>query len=200
MSSEKRRYQLKARAESQRRTRQRIVQATLELHQEVGPAQTTIAEIARRADVQRLTVYTHFPEEAELFGACQAHWLSLHPLPDLGAALALADPVQRLQAVLRSYYGWYRETEPMAANVQRDRGAVAPLDELLRETADTGVAQLTDALARAFKGGGRAGQRRRALIGLALDFWTWRRLAGEGLDDDGAAQLMAAAVACAGRP
>ncbi|MBV8944057.1 MAG: helix-turn-helix transcriptional regulator, partial [Solirubrobacterales bacterium] len=69
MSSEKRRYQLKARAESQRQTRERIVRATMELHREVGPAQTTIAEIARRAGVQRLTVYNHFPEEAELFEA-----------------------------------------------------------------------------------------------------------------------------------
>src|SRR6185312_17413139 len=57
MSNEKRRYELKARAESQRQTRERIVQATMELHEEVGPAQTTIAEIARRAHVQRLTVY-----------------------------------------------------------------------------------------------------------------------------------------------
>src|SRR5215475_3316907 len=121
MSSEKRRYELKARADSQRRTRERIVQATMELHQEVGPAQTTIAEIARRADVQRLTVYNHFPDEKELVGACQAHWLSLHPLPDLTAALALSDPVKRVQAVLRSQYGWYRDTASMTENVQRDR-------------------------------------------------------------------------------
>jgi hypothetical protein len=33
---------------------------------------------------------------------------------------------------------------------------------------------------------------------LALDFWTWRRLASEGLDDEDAADLMAGAVAGAG--
>ena len=195
MSSEKRKYELKARADSQRRTRARIVRATMDLHQEVGPAQTTIAEIARRANVQRLTVYNHFPDEQELFGACQAHWLTLHPLPDLTAALALSDPAERVHAVLCGYYGWYRETESMSENVQRDRAAVTPLNELLTQTADAGLGQLADALAVGFKDRGGIAQRRRALIGLALDFWTWRRLDREGLDDDAAAAVMAQAVA-----
>jgi AcrR family transcriptional regulator len=195
VSSEKRKYELKARAESQQRTRERIVEATMELHQEVGPARTTIAEIARRANVQRLTVYNHFPDEAELVGACQAHWITLHPLPDIGAALALPDPTARLEMVLRGYYSWYRETEPMAENVARDRGAVAPLDELMRETADAGFVQLAEGLAAGFGGRGRAATRRRALIRLALDFWTWHRLDREGLDDAAAAALMAGTIA-----
>ncbi|MCY7302061.1 MAG: TetR/AcrR family transcriptional regulator, partial [Thermoleophilia bacterium] len=40
----------------------------------VGPAATQISEIARRAGVQRVTVYNHFPDEASLFAACSAHW------------------------------------------------------------------------------------------------------------------------------
>ena len=40
---------MKARAESQRETRDRIARATAELHEEKGVAQTTVAEIARRA-------------------------------------------------------------------------------------------------------------------------------------------------------
>jgi AcrR family transcriptional regulator len=197
MSSEKRRYELKARADSQRRTRERIVQATMELHQEVGPARTTIAEVARRAGVQRLTVYNHFPDEQELFGACQAHWLALHPLPDLTAALALADPVERVRVVLHGYYVWFRETESMSEKVDRDRSAVAALDAVLAQTADVALGQLADALAGAFNDRRRVAVRRRALIGLALEFWTWRRLSRQGLDDDAAAALMAQAVACA---
>ena len=81
MYNERRKYELKARAAAQRQTRERIVHATMELHREVGPARTTVAEIARRAGVQRLTVYNHFPDEAELFGACQARWLGLTPFP-----------------------------------------------------------------------------------------------------------------------
>ena len=39
---------------------------------------------------------------------------------------------------------------------------------------------------------------RRALLLLAVDFWTWQRLAGEGLDDERAARLMAATVVLEG--
>jgi AcrR family transcriptional regulator len=194
MSTEKRKYELKARAESQRRTRERIVKATMELHQEVGPAQTTVSEIARRADVQRLTVYNHFPEDIELFAACQAHWMGLHPLPDLSAAMSLPDPEQRVRAAVRAFYGWYRETGAMAENVQRDRGAVPQLDALMKETADAQFATLADALSAGFRRRGARADRQRALIRLALDFWTWRRLDLEGLDDDSAADLMTEAV------
>ena len=62
MSTQKRKYELKARAESQQATRDRIAAAAASLHEEVGIAQTTVADIARRAGVQRLTVYNHFPD------------------------------------------------------------------------------------------------------------------------------------------
>jgi AcrR family transcriptional regulator len=195
MSTEKRKYELKARAEKQRETRERIVKATMDLHAEVGPAQTTVAEIARRAEVQRLTVYNHFPEDIDLFAACQAHWMGLHPLPDLSAALSLPDPRQRLRGCLRGSYGWYRETAAMAENVQRDRGAVPPLDALLTQTADVRLAELAGALGAGFRLRGARAERQRALIRLALDFWTWRRLDREGLDDDTAVDLMTEAVA-----
>ena len=196
MSIEKRKYELKSRAAAQQQTRERIVAATTGLHTEVGPAQTTVAEIARRAGVQRLTVYNHFPDDLELFGACQAHWMQLHPLPDFTAALSADDPAERVRAILRGYYRWYRETEPMAANVQRDRGAVPALDSLMQRTADARLDQLADALAAGFG----SDQQRRALLRLALDFWTWRRLSREGLDDVDAADLMTAAVSASLSP
>ena len=171
----KRKYELKARAERQAETRRRITEATVALHEEVGPARTTVAEVARRAGVTRLTVYNNFPEERELLASCQGHWLELHPLPPF-------DPSSGVEAVLRSLYGWYRETARMAENVRRDRLTVPALDALLRETADAQMAGLAEAL-----GGG-------PLVGLALDFWTWRRLAAEGLKDDQAASLMARAA------
>jgi len=196
MSSERknpaRKYELKARAESERQTRARIVQATMELHKEVGPARTTVAEIARRAGVTRLTVYNHFSEDSTLFSACQAHWMGLHPLPDFSAALGLPDPRERVRAVLRGFYAWYRQTAPMAEKVQRDRGAVPALDALMERTADARLSQLSDALAAGFDRGRRGASR--TLIRLALDFWTWRRLSAEGLSDRLAADLMTDAI------
>ena len=74
----KRKYELKKRAERLAETRRRITEATVELHRTVGPAATQINEVARRAGVQRMTVYNHFPDESSLLAACSAHWRSPH--------------------------------------------------------------------------------------------------------------------------
>ena len=195
MSSEKRTYELKARAARQFETRERIVRATVELHKEVGPARTTVAEIARRAGVQRLTVYNHFPELGQLLAACQGDWLTQHPPPDPAPALALAKPEDRLREVLAPLYTWYRETAPMAAAVRRDRALVPALDSLLAASMDVRLTELTEALTAAFARRGRSQKRTRAAVALALEFWTWQRLSREGLGDDEAAALMTSAAA-----
>lgn len=195
MSSEKRTYELKARADRQQETRRRIIDATVALHEELGPARTTVSEIARRAGVQRLTVYNHFPDTAELFAACQGQFLAEHPPPDLGPALALDDPHARVRAALAALYASYRAREPMTAKVQRDRSALPALDALMARTADAQLAELAAALASPFGARGRKAQRLNAALALALDFWTWQRLTREGLDDAAAADLMAELVA-----
>ena len=198
MSSQKRTYELKARAERQLETRARIVDATVELHEEIGPARTTVAEIARRAGVTRLTVYTHFPEDSELFAACQGEFLSRNPPPDLGPALALEDPRERVCAALCALYAGYRAREPMTSKILRDRGALPALDELMARTADAAMAKLADALAAGFGARGRRAARLHAVVAVALDFWTWQRLEREGLGDEEAAELLAGLVASAG--
>src|SRR5215212_8725862 len=197
MSTQTRKYELKARAESQRETRNRIARVTAELHEEKGVARTTVAEIARRAGVSRLTVYNHFADLSELIPACSAHYAELHPAPRLDDALALEDPIERVRTALARMYGYYRETEPMYGKLFSDRAAVPELDRFLEEDSDRPQAELAAALVAGFRARGRRRERLRALIVLALDFWTWRRLSGEGLDDEAAAELMAAAVAAA---
>jgi AcrR family transcriptional regulator len=196
VSSEKRPYQLKTRAKRQAHTRQRIVDATVALHQEMGPAATTVAEIARRAGVSRLTVYNHFPTDGDLFAACQEQFLSENPAPDLTRALTLAQPDERVRAVLTLLYESFRRQAPMSAKVLRDRATLPALDELLMHTRDANIEQLKDSLAAGFGAKGAAGARLRALIALALDFSTWQRLSQEGLTDDKAAELMASLIAC----
>jgi AcrR family transcriptional regulator len=195
MSTQTRKYELKARAESQRETRERIARAAAELHEEIGVARTTVAEIARRAGVQRLTVYNHFADLSELLPACSVHYAAQHPRPDLGAAFALEDPVARVRAVLADMYGWYRETEPMLEKLHGDRSSVPALDEFMRANGDRAVAELASALAEGFGARGSRAERLRALVALALDFGTWRRLSRERLDDPAAAELMSRAVA-----
>lgn len=198
MSNKKRRYEQRARAERQADTRRRIAEATAELHEEVGPARTTVAEIARRAGVQRLTVYNNFPDEHDLFAACQQHFLAQNPPPDLATALELERPSERVESVLHRLYGWYRRTERMSTNVRRDRETMPALDALMAETSDAALGRLADALA-AGVAGGRPRRPVRAAVALALDFWTWRRLAREGLGDRAAARLMTGFVESAAR-
>jgi AcrR family transcriptional regulator len=199
MSTQKtnnRKYELRARAESQERTRQRIAKAAAGLHEEVGPAGTTVAEIARRAGVSRLTVYKHFPDNASLYPACSAHHLSEHPLPDFQAALAPTDPIERLGSLLRTIYGsWYREQRRMMGNLQRDRHSDPALDEFMKANSDVALGGLADAVTAGFELGPDQAARVRSLTRVALDFWTWERLTGEGMDDAGAAELMTDAVA-----
>jgi AcrR family transcriptional regulator len=197
VSSQIRKYELKARAEKQAETRRRIVEATAALHQEVGPARTTVAEIARRAGVQRLTVYNHFPNEIELFDACGQHWMERNPPPDASAALAIENLDERLRAVLRPLYQWYRKNAQITENLQRDRLVVPALEAVMRIHMDQQFANLATALASGFAPKGRRAKSVHAAAAVALDFWTWRRMAGEGMSDHAAAVLMVGAVKAA---
>jgi AcrR family transcriptional regulator len=198
VSSETRKYELKTRAERQQETRRRIVEATATLHAEVGPARTTVTEIARRAGVRRLTVYNHFPDEAQLINACQQHFYTQLPPPDLGPALALAEADTRLRAVLTLLYAWYRQGEAAFVPVLQDRGSVPALDQMLHRVIDVPQTELAAALAAGLAPDGQSLQRVRAVVRLALDFWTWQRLKSEGLADAAAVDVMAAAVAAQG--
>ena len=199
MSSQKRKYELKVRAERQQQTRERIAAATCALHEQVGPARTTVAEIARRAGVQRLTVYNNFPDEKGLYAACQGHFYAAHPPPDPTSALALEDPAARLRAVLGGLYAWYREGRQLIAAVQRDRSLIPALDELLADNIDRELAALAEALVAGWSPGDDAKRRLSATIAIALDFWTWQRMADLGLDDSAAAELMTDIVVCAAK-
>jgi AcrR family transcriptional regulator len=166
-----RKYELKRRAERQAETHRRIVEAAVALHTSVGPARTTIAGIAERAGVQRHTVYAHFPDERELFGACSAHWNAQHSFPDPERWRESADPERRLRTALHDVYCWYEEVEPDLALFERDAQVHATTAELAAAR-HRRLAALRDLLASGWP------RRRtvRAAIGHALEFETWRSL------------------------
>ncbi|MDP9260905.1 MAG: TetR/AcrR family transcriptional regulator [Actinomycetota bacterium] len=185
-----RKYELKQRAESLAATRERIVEATVELHDSLGPARTTISAIAERAGVQRLTVYRHFPDERSLFEACSGHWAAHNPAPDPSTWAALDDPEERLRIALVEIYAFYRATEGMTGNLLRD----FPDSPVLREVAAPFLAYwrtVRDVLDRGWTTRGHNRALLRAVIGHAVEFETWRSLARrEGLDDAVAADAM----------
>ena len=185
-----RKYELNQRALSQAETRQRIVDATVDLHRELGPLRTTISAIAERAGVQRLTVYRHFPDDRALFGACSSQWRAAHPMPDPSAWAAVEDPAERLQVALTEIYAWFGSTEEMTANVLRD----LPESPLMQEIAAP-LRQYWQEARRVLEYGwearGERGERLRAVIGHAVEFGTWRSLTrAHALDDAEAAGLM----------
>ena len=164
---------MRRRAEQVGQTRQRIVEATVELHGSVGPAATTIAAIAQAAGVTRLTVYRHFPDEAALFGACSAHWISQQQLPDPAAWSGIGDPAARLRAGLADLYRFYRAGAGMLTCLYRD---LAALPEVYQQALLDQDTLFCDVLAAPFGGTSNQHRRRRALIGHAISFWTWRSL------------------------
>ena len=113
-------YTKTRRAELEQQTRERITEAAVELHGSLGPARTTISAIAQRADVQRATVYRHFPDEESLFAACSAHWRAQNEPPDLAGWAAIRDPAARLAVALTELYAWYARTQRMLELLIRD--------------------------------------------------------------------------------
>jgi AcrR family transcriptional regulator len=178
-------YQLKCRAERQAETRQRIVDAAIELHQTIGPTATTISEIAERAGVGRVTVYRHFPDELALTHACGGQYFERNPTPDAERWREIADPAERLRTGLREAYAYHRRTEQMMTRVLadvRDHPVMRPYHAYW--------AHATDVLAAGWKVRGRRRALLRAGIALALSFDTWRALTREqGLSDDRAVEL-----------
>jgi AcrR family transcriptional regulator len=194
----KRKYELKERARRQEETRRRITEATVGLHGSVGPARTQISEIARRAGVERLTVYKHFPDSASLFEACSAHWGAAHPPPDPAAWGEIADPRLGTRTALEAVYGYFSENELMLANIIRDAETMPVLREALEAGSLTYLAGVRDLLLAGWRARGRRRERLATVVDLALDFHTWRFLARRRrLSSDQAADLMVSLVACA---
>jgi AcrR family transcriptional regulator len=190
----RRSYQKSKRAELERRTRARIVDAAEHLHGTIGPARTTLSAIAERAEVTRATLYRHFDDEESLFLACSSQWLSRQHLPDPDSWAPAEHPDDRLRAGLADIYRYYREAEPMLANVLRDVDAVPSRVVAARRSNEQ---RWLDALLE-----GRPGRRRkvvRAAVAHAIAFTTWQSLCkAQGLADRSAVELMVGMVHRAG--
>lgn len=179
MSEEKRPYRMRKRADTKEETRRRIVEATMRLHEEVGPRATTISAIADRAGVQRLTVYRHFPDETAVFQACTSHWLDLNPPPDPADWADEADPALRFRSAVAAFYDYYAGTRRMWTVSFRDVADVPALQEPMAEMAAF-MASVAADLARALDGGTGQGNTL-ATVRHVLHFLTWADLEDQGL-------------------
>jgi AcrR family transcriptional regulator len=183
MKRRPRTYTKVLRAAAEDATRERIVSAIMALHEEVGPARTTVSAVAQRAGVERLTVYRHFPDEPSMLRACSAHWNALHPPPAVGSATD--DPLADVRRTILRLYDWYRTNAAMLVQITNDArqmpvvaSLIAPFDDYLDE--------ISSELDRRWP---RRSARRAQTIRHALEFSTWRSLASLTGDDRRAAAL-----------
>ena len=181
-------YTLKRRAEKQAQTRRRIVEAAVDLHGSVGPAATTVSLLAERAGVQRHTVYAHFPDELSLLEACSALHFEREPMPDAQPWLDIGDPGERRRVGLCALYAWYARNAELAGCVLRDAERHAPTRHISELRMGPYFAAYSEVLGEGLDEAGRA------LLQLALSFFTWRTLRDQGLAPDAAAEMMARAA------
>jgi AcrR family transcriptional regulator len=184
-------YRMRKRLEDVEETRRRIVEAAVELHGTVGPANTTYAGVAELANVQRSTVYRHFPDEEALFGACTSHWFARHPWPRTDEWRTERERLDRLHRGLRELYRYYAANEQMLSNAWRDMEVMPPfVGEMMQAQVDHTEAVLLEAWPDPDR------RDLRLAIAHALDMRTWRSLADAGAAPDEAADLVATMVAC----
>lgn len=186
----KRRYTLGQRAASQEETRRRIVEATVQLHEEVGPRDTTISAVADRAKVQRLTVYRHFPDETALFAACTSHWFERHPPPALSSWSGQEGEFRVLTA-LHLLYSYYRQTERMWTLSYRDEAHVPALQEPMKQVG-LYLDKVRDDLTRHLRPKRSAVEQVRMTLGHAVQFSTWQSLSSSQDNDIDMASLVLA--------
>lgn len=194
---EKRSYRMNKRAAAEEETRRRITQSTVDLHEALGPARTSISAIAEHAGVRRSTVYRHFPDEVALFTACTEHWMAANPPPDPSPWTAIPDTDDRLRAALGELYSYYRRTRRMMESIHRDE-EIMPL---VKEMMGSYRGYLENARVLLLDGRLPEADRTRtvrAAIGHALSFPAWRSLAVEqGLSDEECSDLMIGLVRAA---
>ena len=177
-----RRYVLRARGEQVAETRARIVDAIMQLHQEVGPSQTTVSAVAERAGVERLTVYRHFHDEAAMLAACSHRYFELNPPPDPSAWAGELDPARRARRALEELYAFFGRTAPMFEKVYRDVGLSVLVKNVVARF-DAHLRNLADGLVTAWPRDDAA-LRRRVILRHAAKFATWQSLEAEGVDNE----------------
>ncbi len=170
---------MKRRAHLLEETRRRIVDATVSLHEEVGPARTTVSAIAERARVSRPTVYKQFPDDLSLFTACSGRFAEQRPQPELVGV--------ELEHALRNLYRYFSDNEQMIGNVDRDAGVVPAVAQVYARALDIRGRAADDHAERVAPGRTDV----RAVLRLAFTFCTWQHLTQAGLGVGEAASLMA---------
>jgi AcrR family transcriptional regulator len=184
---ERRKYRLGRRGEAAEETRQRIVEATYDLHAEVGIADTSMKDIAERAGVSVGTVYHHFPTYPDAIRACGAYTAEQAPAPTAAIFDGAATRRERVERLAAALFGYY-ERIPALASVRRDRHLADVLERVVEEEAANRLALSALAVGR------RERDRQSALVAALVDLDVYRALRRQGFGTAQAAERIAAVV------
>ena len=177
-----RKYSMRRRSSVVEQTRQRIVDATVDLHNEKGVIGTSMQDIAESAGVALATVYRHFPSIEDLVPACGRRNMELNPLPTEAILEGLHTGEERVPVVVAALYSHY-ERGRRPYEVGRAESVTLPVMARLMDEAAAHVAALVTAATRPFEPDARH-------LGLAVglcDFGVWCSLNQAGLSTDEAA-------------
>ena len=175
-----RKYDMSKRSRSVEETRQRIVEATIAAHGELGMLETTFQDVAERADVALGTVHRHFPTVEDLVDACGRAFMPTLALPtpsdaadrfrDLGSD---ADRIERLADEIADIYD---RALPVFLEVRRASTQLAAAAEGLRAMEASIDALVDEALPL------NPNPDQRSTVRALADARFWEALRGSGLD------------------
>ena len=168
------------RAAAAARTRQRIVEATRELHGEKGIAATSWDDVAARAGVGVGTVYRHFPSLDELIPACGEITMRIVALPDPSRVPALfahaTEPAERIERLVHEAFAIYERGAPQLRAIRRE-GDIHPDVARARNELEASLSALVETALRPLD----ATQQDRAVARAMVDLNTWQALRDQGL-------------------
>jgi len=171
----RRTYRLGRRGELAEKTRRRIVEAISQLHSEQGIAETSMKQIAARADVSIGAVYHHFPTYDDAIVACARYTTDHLPLPGLEIFDGLTSTAERIERLVQEFFAYY-ERLPVLERVRCDADKFAPLKNFVDEQ----QRHLRDLVSAALETEIRDKATQQTIAAL-LDFAVYRALLGNGL-------------------
>jgi len=138
--------------------------------------------------VQRLTVYRHFPDDTALFAACTSHWFQRNPPPD-ASSWGDEEGYSRVLMALHLLYSYYRKTERMWSLSYRDEADVPALHEPMKQVRIY-LENVRDDLTKHINTKRSTTERVRITLGHAVQFSTWQSLASHQQNDTEIANLV----------
>lgn len=187
-----RKYSMGRRSATVEETRRRIVDATVELHNEKGVSGTSMQDIADRSGVALATVYRHFPTLDALVPACGARNIELNPLPEDTVLTGLESGAERVAALVAALFAHY-EHGHRAYEVGIAEAPTLPVMAELMAQISARVRDLVAAATKPFE----PDRTHLSLAAGLCDFRVWRSLTDAGLSTPDAAALTSGLITSA---